>query len=128
MFRYVRSKMLSVHRGISPCSTRTCPCHLFHSLSSSSCHDRYDPLVLASRGLASLELVKIPTTDSQTTLVLIHALAEALDVVCARAGLRHLGGSLVGRLVLSREFRILGRGISGGGGAAAEPAADCVAD
>jgi hypothetical protein len=85
-------------------------------------------LVRASRRLASLKLIKIPPTNSQTTLVVVHALTEALDVVCARTGLGHLSGRRVGRLVLCAELGGLGRGFGGGGGAATEPAADCVAD
>lgn len=72
------------------------------------------PLVLASRRLTRLELVQVPTTDSQTTLVLIHTFAKALNVVCARAGLRHLGGCGVSGLVLGRELGVLGRSFSGG--------------
>lgn len=37
-------------------------------------------LVLGGGGLASLELVKVPTADGQRTLVLIHAAAEVGDV------------------------------------------------
>jgi hypothetical protein len=86
------------------------------------------PLVLASRRLTRFELVQVPSTDSQTTLVLIHTFAEALDVVCARTGLCHLGGCGVGGLVLGRELGVLGRSFGGGRGTASEPAADCVAD
>jgi hypothetical protein len=59
-------------------------------------------------------------------LVLIHALAEALDIVCARARLRHLGGRIA--LVLCGELGILRRGVGGGGRTTAEEAADGVAD
>ena len=85
-------------------------------------------LVLSSRLLARLELVQVPATDSQTTLVLVHALAEALDIVCARTRLRHLSRRRVSGLVLSGEFSVLRRGFGGGRGAASKPAADCVAD
>jgi hypothetical protein len=88
---------------------------------------QYSTLVLTSRRLTSLKLVKIPPTNRQTTLVVIHALAEALDVICARTGLRHLSGRGVGGLVLCAELGGLGGGFGGGGGAATEPAADCVA-
>jgi hypothetical protein len=77
-------------------------------------------LVLTSRRLAGLELVQVPATDSQTTLVLVHALAEALDIVCAR--------TRVSGLVLGGEFSVLRRGFGGGRGTASKPAADCVAD
>jgi len=72
------------------------------------------PLVLASRRLTRLELVQVPTTDSQTTLVLIHTFAKGLNIVCARTGLRHLGGCGVGGLVLGRELGVLGRSFGGG--------------
>jgi hypothetical protein len=85
-------------------------------------------LVLTSRRLAGLELVQVPATDSQTTLVLVHALAEALDIVCARTRLRHLSRRRVSGLVLSGEFSVLRRGFGGGRGTASKPAADCVAD
>jgi hypothetical protein len=85
-------------------------------------------LVLTSRRLAGLELVQVPTTDSQTTLVLVHALAEALNVVRARTRLRHLSRRRVSGLVLGGEFSVLRRGFGGGRGTASKPAADCVAD
>ena len=86
------------------------------------------PLVLASRRLTRLELVKIPSTDGQTALVIVHALAEALDVVRTGTSLSLHLSSCVGGLVLSAELGGLGRSFSRGGGAAAEPAADCVAN
>jgi hypothetical protein len=105
---------------------------LFNFLSpitlSTSSFQYTSSLVLTSRRLTRLELVKIPSTDSQTALVVIHALAEALDVVCARTSLSLHLSSCVGGLVLSAELGGLGRGFSGGRGAAAEPAADCVAN
>ena len=83
---------------------------------------------LTSRRLAGLELVQVPATDSQTTLVLVHALAEALVIVCARTRLRHLSRRRVSGLVLGGEFSVLRRGFGGGRGTASKPAADCVAD
>lgn len=83
-------------------------------------------LVLASSRLARLQLIEVPSTDSQAALVLVHALAELVDVVCASAGLRHLRGSRI--LVLLGELGVLGGGFGGGRGAATEPAADGVAD
>ena len=86
------------------------------------------PLVLAGCRLARLELVQVPTTDSQTTLVLVHALAEALHVICARTRLSHLSGRCISGLVLGGEFGVLRRGLCGGRGTASKPAADCVAN
>jgi hypothetical protein len=43
------------------------------------------PLVLTSRLLARLELVQVPSADGQAALVVVHALAEGVDVVRARA-------------------------------------------
>ena len=85
-------------------------------------------LVLPSRRLTRLKLIKIPATDGQTPLVIIHALAEALDIIRARSSRRLLHCSGVGGLVLRGELGGLRGGFSGRGGAAAEPAADCVAD
>jgi hypothetical protein len=82
----------------------------------------YPALILASRGLASLELIQVPSTDGQATLVLVHALAEVVDVRRTCASRLHLCGVLV----LLCEFRVLGRGFGGCGRAATEPAADCV--
>jgi hypothetical protein len=62
-------------------------------------------LVLTSGGLASLKLVQIPSTDCQTSLVLIHTLAERVDVLGAGTGLR-LRGSV--DLVLLLELGALG--------------------
>ena len=41
-------------------------------------------LVLAARCLTRLELVQVPPANCQTTLVLVHALAEALNIIRAR--------------------------------------------
>lgn len=81
-------------------------------------------LVLASRGLASLQLIHIPSTNSQAALVLIHALSEVADLCLASSALI-LSACL---LVLLCEF---GRGwllLSGSGGAAREETADGMAD
>jgi hypothetical protein len=85
-------------------------------------------LVRTSRRLTRLKLIQIPPTDSQTTLVIIHALAEAPNIIrTRRTRLGHLRG--VGGLVLCAELGGLGCcGFRGGGGPATEPAADCVAD
>jgi hypothetical protein len=55
----------------------------------------HNPLVLTGGGLACLELVQVPSTDSQAALVLVHALAEVVDVGATCAGRLHLGGALV---------------------------------
>lgn len=49
-------------------------------------------LVLASSLLTSLELIKIPPTDCQRTLVLVHALAEVVDVCLTSSGLAIAAG------------------------------------
>jgi hypothetical protein len=86
-------------------------------------------LVLTSRRLTRLKLVQIPSTDGQASLVVIHALAELVDVVRACARALHLRDGAVGRLVLRGELGGCGgRGFGGRGAAATEPAADCVAD
>ena len=82
-------------------------------------------LVLTSSLLASLQLIQVPSANRQATLVLVHAGAELLDVSRARARRLHLCGALV----LLCEFGVLGRSLGGcGGRAAAEEAADGVAD
>ncbi|KAH8623704.1 hypothetical protein IG631_21409 [Alternaria alternata] len=121
----------SMHHKYSPCIF-LCTSPFFESIQSASpcpqsrvfrCN-----LVLTSRRLAGLELIQVPATDSQTTLVLVHALAEALDIVCARTRLCHLSRRRASGLVLSGEFSVLRRGFGGGRGTASKPAADCVAD
>jgi hypothetical protein len=74
------------------------------------------PLVLAGGSLASLELLKVPVADLHVAAVLVEALCEALG-----------GAGAVVVLVV-----LLGSGLgldgSGFGGAAAEEAADGMAD
>lgn len=82
-------------------------------------------LVLTSRSLASLELIQVPPTDSQTTLVLIHTPAEARNILRARPGLR-LRACV--DLVLALKLGALGRGLGRRAAAAAEPAADGMTD
>lgn len=72
-------------------------------------------LVLSSRSLASLELIQIPAANGQAALVLIHALAEVVDVRGACTRLLRLRRGLV----LLCEIRVLRRGLGGGGGRAA---------
>jgi hypothetical protein len=87
--------------------------HLFH-------------LVLTRSLLARLELIQVPPANRQAPLVVIHALSELIDVVGACAALLRAHVDLG---VLLREVGVLGRVGGGfGRGAAAEPAAYCVAD
>lgn len=85
-------------------------------------------LVLASCCLTRLELVQVPPTNGQATLILVHALAEALHIVCAGSRLGHLSGCLAGRLVLCSKFSVLGRGIGGSRGTATKPSANRMAN
>jgi hypothetical protein len=86
-------------------------------------------LILTSRRLTRLKLVQVPSTDSQASLVVVHALAELVDVVRACAGALHLRDGAVGGLVLCGELGGCGgRGFGRRGAAATEPAADSVAD
>lgn len=88
-------------------------------------------LVRPSSRLTRLQLIQIPPTNRQTALVLIHALAEIVDIARTRTTRLHLavGRSSRGVLVLCGEIRVLRRrGSRLGRGAAAEPAADRVAD
>lgn len=83
-------------------------------------------LVLTSRSLTSLKLIQIPPTNAQTPLILIHALAEAINIIGTRA--RALLSTRVDSVLL-RELGGLGGSLSRrGAAAAAEPASDCVAD
>lgn len=101
------------------------PIHILHSLSIQILSPLHIPLILTSRSLASLELIKVPTADGQTALVLIHTPAKAGDVLGARPGLR-LRACV--DLVLGLKLGALRVGLSGRAAAAAEPAADGVAD
>lgn len=100
-------------------STQTCSMQFTLSLSFTTA------LVLTSRSLTSLELIKVPTANAQTTLVLIHTPAEAGDILGARPGLR-LRACV--DLVLGLELGALEIGLSRRAAAAAEPTADGVAD
>lgn len=85
----------------------------------------HSTLILPRSRLARLELIQVPPADGKASLVLVHALAEVIDVGRADAAL----GRGVDLLVLLGEVVVLGRGLGGrGGGAAGEPAADGVAD
>lgn len=75
-------------------------------------------LVLAGGSLAGLELLEVPVADLHVAAVLVEALCEVLG-----------GTGAVVVLLLVLLGRGLGLDGSGGfGGAAAEEAADCVAD
>lgn len=84
------------------------------------------PLVLARRLLARLQLIQIPPADGQRALVLVHAPPEVANVGGAGAG----AVVLLRRVVVGRHARLLGVGGRRrlGGAAAAEEAADGVAD
>ena len=83
-------------------------------------------LILTSRRLTSLQLIQIPTTDRQIALVLIHTALEVHHLALADlGGLISLIHPVLAVLLLSdglidRCFGLVA--------AAAEPAADCVAD
>jgi hypothetical protein len=82
-------------------------------------------LVLTSGGLASLELIQVPAANGQTTLVLVHALAEVVDVSRASTALLLCRGV---DAVLLGELSALGRCLSRRTAATAEPATDGVAN
>lgn len=81
-------------------------------------------LVLASRSLASLQLVQIPSANLHVSILLIHARSELLGrtrAVVAPGAVLCLGrGSCRGGGLLD--------GVVGGCGTTAEETADCVAD
>lgn len=83
------------------------------------------PLVLAGSLLAGLELVKVPSADVQRALVLVHALAEVVDVrgTCALL-LALVAAGVVCALLEGRGLRLGGRRA----GATTEEATDGVAD
>lgn len=104
---------------------KTCASTLAVSHSSPHLHHGIFSLVLTSSRLASLQLIQIPPTDSQTALILIHASLEVVDLrvadprwlvvlIHAVLAIVLLGDGLVGWCLL--------------GAAAAEEAADRVAD
>jgi len=66
----------------------------------------YTPLhlVLRSSLLACLQLIQVPSANRQAPLVIVHALAEVVDIGRARAALRR-GVDL---RVLLRELGVLG--------------------
>ena len=83
-------------------------------------------LVGSGSRLASLELVKVPATDGQVALVLVHAAAEVVDV-----GLADLGGLVAGRgvgAVVCRVGGSLALLLNRSRRAATEEAANGVAD
>ena len=88
------------------------------------CATHFICLVPARRRLARLQLVEIPPADGQVAAVLIHTLAEAVDILCAHARrlLVHLRSVCVGGVV------VLGSGLCGRGASATEETADCMPD
>lgn len=90
---------------------------------------RQTPLVLASSLLTRLQLIQIPPTNRQVSLVLIHTCSEAVDIVRAST-LRLVGlrGTALDETVVLLGLERSGLLSSGLGAAATEPAADCVAD
>ena len=77
------------------------------------------------------QLVKVPTANTQVTLVLIHASAEVADInLTGRVLVRGLGSvALVKTVVHSLGLNRGGLlGLSGGAGATAEEATDGMAD
>jgi len=82
-------------------------------------------LVLASSLLASLELVKVPTADSQRALVLVHAPSEVANIGLASPWALVVLSLRVGVVVSHLRLLLLGWC---GRAAAAEESTDGVAD
>lgn len=80
--------------------------------------------VLASGGLAGLELLEVPAADLHVARVVVHALGEVLRG--ARAVVAPL--ALVRVLLVRLRVDLLRSGLGRRGGAAAEETADGVAD
>lgn len=85
-------------------------------------------LVTTSRALAGLQLIQIPSTDGQITAVLVHAGAEIPHVRRTGAGGLEVVVGGEGAVFSLRDGRLGGFGRRGGRGAAAEEAAEGVAD
>lgn len=81
-------------------------------------------LVLTSSSLAGLELLEVPVADLHVAALLVHALCELLG------GAGAVVAPLLGGRGLARGDGgvVLGRGLGGRGGAAAEHAANGVAN
>ena len=80
-------------------------------------------LVWAGGGLASLELIEVPSANGQRALVLVHALPEVADI-----GLAGAGCLVAGVLVSVGIGGGLGCCLGGCGGTTTEEASDGVAD
>ena len=74
------------------------------TISLSRYHEAPFHLVLRSSLLACLQLIQVPSANRQAPLVVVHALAEVVDIGRARAALRR-GVDL---RVLLRELGVLG--------------------
>lgn len=85
-------------------------------------------LILASGLLACLELVQVPSTDVQASLVVIHALPEVADLslACAVGALSVVGSLLLVLLSEVGGLSLLGSGL--GGRATGEEPANGMAD
>lgn len=98
---------------------------IFHCSSSIFTPFSLPHLILTRRTLARLELIQVPAADRQVALVVVHAAFKALHFVGADGSLLHVCVCVALLLLL---FEGCGLGFCWGGGAAAEEAADCVAD
>lgn len=76
-------------------------------------------LIPTRSGLASFQLIQIPSAHGEIALILIHTVPETEHLLAT-----HSGGLVRGRLH-GRGFLLL---LDGGGGPAAEPAAEGMAD
>jgi hypothetical protein len=100
--------------------------HITSTLNSTSIISRI--LILASSLLAGLELVQVPATDIQASLVLVHALPEVtnLGLACAIGALSVVGSLLLVLLSEVGRLSLLGSGF--GGRATGEETANGVAN
>lgn len=94
---------------------------LFNLSSTSPIPPNIQHLIRTCSSLASLQLVKVPSTDLHVATVVIQALCEHLSLVLAVAS---VVGILLGLLSLSLGLSLSGRS----GGTATEEAADGVAN
>ena len=115
----------SVQLRAPPIAVCLAPYAIILSSSSNYPFPYYPLLLILARGLlACLQLVQVPAADGQVAVVLRHAGVEVLDVTSAHTG----GLGCLRLLVLLCEVGVLGRGLGGRRAAAAEEAADGVAD
>lgn len=99
------------------------------------CYTSSSALIIPSRLLTSLKLLKVPPTNIQIAIILIHTVRKCLDIVCTRASGVLLGAGvgvgvvhLAGLGVVVYWLLVLFCWLSCLGGTAAEESADCVAD